>query len=70
MSASQSDQTGVNQTPKPPLRENGAVKERQHDEGSLIKLYMELTGESESHDRDVVMLALGEKVEVNDRGPN
>jgi hypothetical protein len=70
MSVSQSDQNSVSRTPQPSLRESGATKERQHDEQSLIKLYMELTGENESHARGVLMFVLPDGEEVKTRNPD
>jgi hypothetical protein len=70
MNSSQSNQAGVSQTPQPSLRESGATKERQQGEQSLIKLYMELTGESESHARGVLMFALPEGEGVKTRNPD
>ena len=55
MSTGQPDQTAVRQTAQPSAPGNGAPSDGHRDERSLVKLYMDLTDESESNARNVLM---------------
>jgi len=69
MSTSQPNQSNVNQMPQPEVPGDGALKE-QADERELVKLYVELTAESESQARSVLMFVGCQSDGINDRHPD
>jgi hypothetical protein len=71
MSTSQPNETGASQVPQPSLPGDGAAKQQQQrDERELVKLYMELTAESESQARNVLMFVSSQSEGINDRRPD
>ena len=70
MSTSEPNETGVSQVPQPSFSGDGAPNLQQRDERELVKLYMELTAESESQARNVLMFVGCQSDGINDRHPD
>jgi hypothetical protein len=56
--------------PQPSFPGDGAPKQQQRDERELIKLYVELTAESESQARSVLMFVGCQSEGINDHRPD
>ena len=64
MSGRELKEPEANQSSQQALPENGAVKNGHSDEVALIKLFMELTGESESLARSAFMFVSRENEDL------
>jgi len=70
MSTSQASQPGESQSAKRSLPGRNAANGQESAEQSLVKLYMDLTGESESQARGVLMFVEPESEKPNTRRPD
>ena len=70
MSADQRNEPGASQLAQRSVPENSAPYGEEAAEQSLVKLYMNLTGESESQARGVLMFVDPDREKPNTRSPD
>lgn len=70
MSTEQPGQSATNLTPQAVIPGGAAIKSPQSEESTLVNLYRNITQESESQARNVLMFVVRDDEETNARGPN
>ena len=70
MSTDQPRQSGTNQTPQEASRGNVDIENPLSEESALVSLYRNITQETESQARNVLMFVVRDDEEANARQPN
>jgi hypothetical protein len=70
MSTDQPRQSGTNQTPQEASSGNVDIKNPLSEESALVSLYRNITQETESQARNVLMFVVRDDEEANARQPN
>jgi len=70
MSASEPNQSGASQKAQPSVPGNRPPNGEESEEQSLVRMYMKLTGDSESQARSVLMFVDPEKEKPNTPRPD
>ena len=69
MNADQQNETGTDRVPQQTPPENDPLQNRHCDEPTLIRLFSEITGESESEARSAFMFVSRDDEKPNNRPP-